>query len=338
MTGRLVIASAAVLAVVVAAAVWLAGGSGPEPAPAPSRAGAIGPSSDTEPYLVPVADGVRIRSLLSVEDGGSASDGYELTGLPDGLGAATGEGSGFTLLMNHEIDAGAGGAASPRPAGRVRVDVHDQPHELGGEGRGGHDRSRGAVLELPHARVPGPGVAGRAQPAQARRRVSGAGRHAGALLFGHAECAAPVHQRRERRRLSGPDLLRQRGAGDEGRVFGVLATARRSSCRGSACSRARTASPPTTARIPRWCRDRGHRARAAARLRRQQAARRQRVRPRGADQRHQPRTRRGRRERVHRRRVPRRVRQGRGRSSSTSPRSTGTSRDRARTQRPKRRG
>ena len=109
MTGRLVIASAAVLVVVVAAAVWLAGRSGPEPAPAPSRAGAIGPSTDTEPYLLPVADGVRIRSLLSVEDGGSASDGYELTGLPDGLGAAAGEGSGFALLMNHEIDAGAGG-------------------------------------------------------------------------------------------------------------------------------------------------------------------------------------------------------------------------------------
>ena len=60
MTGRLLIASAAVLVVVVAVAVWFAGRSGPEPAPAPSRASAIGPSSDTEPYLVPVADGVHI--------------------------------------------------------------------------------------------------------------------------------------------------------------------------------------------------------------------------------------------------------------------------------------
>ena len=109
MTGRLLIASAAVLVVVVAAAVWLAGRSGPEPAPAPSRAGAIGPSTDTEPYLVPVADGVHIRSLLTVEDGGSASDGYELTGLPDGLGAVAAGGTEFALLMNHEIDAGAGG-------------------------------------------------------------------------------------------------------------------------------------------------------------------------------------------------------------------------------------
>ena len=109
MTGRLLIASGAVLVVAVAAAVWLAGGSGPEPAPAPSRAGAIGPSTDTGPYLLPVADGVHIRSLLTVEDGGSASDGYELTGLPDGLGAVAAGGTEFALLMNHEIDAGAGG-------------------------------------------------------------------------------------------------------------------------------------------------------------------------------------------------------------------------------------
>ena len=58
---------------------------------------------------MPVAAGVHIRSLLTVEDGGSASDGYELTGLPDGLGAVAADGSEFALLMNHEIDAGAGG-------------------------------------------------------------------------------------------------------------------------------------------------------------------------------------------------------------------------------------
>ena len=109
MAGRLLIASAAVLGVVVAAAFWLAGRSGPEPAPAPSPASAIGPSTDTEPYLVPVAEGVHIRSLLTVEDDGSASDGYELTGLPDGLGAVAAGGTDFALLMSHEIDAGAGG-------------------------------------------------------------------------------------------------------------------------------------------------------------------------------------------------------------------------------------
>jgi hypothetical protein len=43
-----------------------------------------------------------------VEDDGSASNGYELTGLPDGLGAVA-DGTDFALLMNPEIDAGAGG-------------------------------------------------------------------------------------------------------------------------------------------------------------------------------------------------------------------------------------
>jgi hypothetical protein len=46
-----------------------------------------GPSTITDPYLVPVADGVSLRSLLTVDDAGSASDGYEMAGIPDGLGA-----------------------------------------------------------------------------------------------------------------------------------------------------------------------------------------------------------------------------------------------------------
>ena len=64
-TGRLLIVSAAVLVVVVAAAVWLAGGSGPEPAPAPSRAGAIGPS--TRHGAVPGAGGRRCAHQVAAD-------------------------------------------------------------------------------------------------------------------------------------------------------------------------------------------------------------------------------------------------------------------------------
>ncbi len=63
-----------------------------------------GPSTPTNPYVLPVADGVSTKSLLTVSDEGSARNGYEMVGLPDGLGAYKRPGSrDFTLLMNHEL-------------------------------------------------------------------------------------------------------------------------------------------------------------------------------------------------------------------------------------------
>jgi len=62
-----------------------------------------GPSTVTGPYVLPVADGVRITSLLTVDDAGAASDGYELTGTPDGLGAVEDGHHRFKLFMNHEL-------------------------------------------------------------------------------------------------------------------------------------------------------------------------------------------------------------------------------------------
>lgn len=60
-----------------------------------------GPSTTTAPYVLPVADGTSITSLLTVNDAGSA-DGYEMVGIPDGLGAVS-TGSRTTVLMNHEL-------------------------------------------------------------------------------------------------------------------------------------------------------------------------------------------------------------------------------------------
>jgi hypothetical protein len=66
-----------------------------------------GPSTPVEPYVLPVADGVEITSLLTVDgllgDGGAATNGYEMVGIPDGLGAMKGPGRHFTLFMNHEL-------------------------------------------------------------------------------------------------------------------------------------------------------------------------------------------------------------------------------------------
>ena len=54
----------------------------------PVRDPSTGPSTSTPPYMLPVAAGVHITSLLTVDDSGAATDGYEMTGIPDGLGAA----------------------------------------------------------------------------------------------------------------------------------------------------------------------------------------------------------------------------------------------------------
>jgi hypothetical protein len=62
-----------------------------------------GPSTTTSPYVVPVADGVSVTSLLTVGDDGAATNGYEMTGIPDGLGAFGLGGGSFGLIMNHEI-------------------------------------------------------------------------------------------------------------------------------------------------------------------------------------------------------------------------------------------
>jgi hypothetical protein len=65
------------------------------------------PSTTRDPYVVPVAEGVKVTSLLTVQNGadpGQASNGYETVGIPDGLGALDGpKGRDFNLIMNHEL-------------------------------------------------------------------------------------------------------------------------------------------------------------------------------------------------------------------------------------------
>jgi Alkaline phosphatase PhoX len=64
-----------------------------------------GPNTTTDPYVLPVGDGVAVKSLLTVGDG-AASNGYPMVGIPDGLGLVRPQGDGsrdFTLLMNQEL-------------------------------------------------------------------------------------------------------------------------------------------------------------------------------------------------------------------------------------------
>jgi hypothetical protein len=67
--------------------------------------GNIGPSTTTEPYLVPSVPGVKFISLLTV---GDSIEGYRMVGIPDGLGAFASSNGNFTLLMNHELGGTSG--------------------------------------------------------------------------------------------------------------------------------------------------------------------------------------------------------------------------------------
>ena len=61
-----------------------------------------GPSTTTDPYVLPSAAGVSVKSILTVDDSGAASNGYEFTGIPDGLGA-TRKGNKVSVQINHEL-------------------------------------------------------------------------------------------------------------------------------------------------------------------------------------------------------------------------------------------
>ena len=77
---------------------------------------ATGPSTTTQPYVLPIADGVQITSLLTVGDG-AAGNGYRMVGIPDGLGMIR-QGANLVLYANQEI--GDSGAPNFTPLGIPR--------------------------------------------------------------------------------------------------------------------------------------------------------------------------------------------------------------------------
>jgi Bacterial protein of unknown function (DUF839) len=75
-----------------------------------------GPSTETAPYVLPVADGVEVTSILTVSDAGAAANGYEMVGIPDGLGAQL-QGNNLIVTMNHELGQAQGIARAHGQAG-----------------------------------------------------------------------------------------------------------------------------------------------------------------------------------------------------------------------------
>lgn len=88
-----------------------------------AMAQSIGPSTTTEPYLLPAMPGVRTVSALTV---GDAVGGYRMVGIPDGMGAWDAEHGAFNLVLNHEIGKSLGIARAHGSTGafvsRWRID------------------------------------------------------------------------------------------------------------------------------------------------------------------------------------------------------------------------
>jgi len=77
----------------------------------------IGPSTTTDPYVLPnpaLGGLVTTTSILTV---GDTIDGYPMVGIPDGLGAFKIDGGKFTLLMNHEFPGTSGAVHAHGSAG-----------------------------------------------------------------------------------------------------------------------------------------------------------------------------------------------------------------------------
>jgi hypothetical protein len=79
----------------------------------------VGPSTTTDPYLLPTHADVKTTSILTTGDTvGVGPDAYRMVGIPDGLGAFK-DGRNFTLLMNHEF--GQTSTTPPVPLGIPRA-------------------------------------------------------------------------------------------------------------------------------------------------------------------------------------------------------------------------
>ncbi len=77
----------------------------------------MGPSTAVRPYMVPTQPGVEIVSLLTV--GESATNGYRMVGIPDGMGAYDNGDGTITFLSNHELSSSAGIARAHGAAGAL---------------------------------------------------------------------------------------------------------------------------------------------------------------------------------------------------------------------------
>ncbi|MBL9148864.1 MAG: hypothetical protein JNM94_09250 [Phycisphaerae bacterium] len=68
-----------------------------------------GPSSSATPYIVPFPGSTAITDLVSILTVGDSIDGYQMLGIPDGMGAFLAKDGTMQLFVNHELTATASG-------------------------------------------------------------------------------------------------------------------------------------------------------------------------------------------------------------------------------------
>jgi hypothetical protein len=194
-------------------------------APALARQGrdtVTGPNTTTAPYVIPDAPGVHITSLLTVDDNGAASDGYELTGIPDGLGAVKSGRHDFSLFMNHEFNAAVGGVHRHGQKGAYVSTFSIDSRDF--EVEDGHDTIDPGVQYWDYVTQtyratastggPNPRSVGDVFPAQ--------GDAFGRFCSGTLSAPGQFGSRQSKRGYSGQIYFANEETGDEGRVFGVL--------------------------------------------------------------------------------------------------------------------
>ena len=120
---------------------------------------ATGPSTTTPPYVLPVADDVRITSLLTVGDRARASNGYEMVGIPDGLGLPRDDGKAV-LYLNQELRDTQGIVRRHGQTGAFVSRWVIDPQTARGQGRLRPHRSGRPLLGLPQRRLRDHGARG----------------------------------------------------------------------------------------------------------------------------------------------------------------------------------
>ena len=88
------------------------------PSSSSSRTPTTGPSSSASPYRRRRRSVGLDRSLLTVGDETADGTGWQMVGIPDGLGAFDNGDGTFTVLMNHELGATQGSCATTAPPAR----------------------------------------------------------------------------------------------------------------------------------------------------------------------------------------------------------------------------
>lgn len=92
---------------------------------------ATGPSSSAPPYLMPLATGVEVTSIMTAGDAaGPGKPGYRMAGIPDGLGAYDNGDGSISVLMNHELARGSGSGRAHGASGAFVSQWTIRKHDL----------------------------------------------------------------------------------------------------------------------------------------------------------------------------------------------------------------